>query len=110
MRALVISERAEADLREIWVYSFKRWGEAQADRYLDGLDDGFQQCGAEPERGKARADVRPDYWSLLVHRHVVFYTFSDDEVLIQRVLHGRMDPTLHLPDTDRHTRDDGASR
>ena len=32
MRALVISERAEADLREIWGYSFKEWGEEQDTR------------------------------------------------------------------------------
>ena len=63
MRALVISERAEADLREIWRYSFKEWGAEQADRYLDELDDGLQECGAEPERGNHREAVRPGYWS-----------------------------------------------
>jgi toxin ParE1/3/4 len=46
MRALVISERAEADLREIWRYSFKEWGEEQADRYLDELDQGLQECSS----------------------------------------------------------------
>ena len=35
MRRLVVSKRAEADLREIWLFSFKTWGEAQADRCLD---------------------------------------------------------------------------
>ena len=55
MRELVISERAEADLREIWHYSFDNWGEAQADRYLDDLDAGMRQCGAEPAGGKQRA-------------------------------------------------------
>ena len=70
MRELVLSNRAEADLREIWVYSFKNWGEGQADRYLDQLDDGLQKCGAEPERGKDRSAVRPGYWSKLVRRHL----------------------------------------
>ena len=96
MRRLVISARAEADLREIWLYSFKTWGAAQADRYLDELDDGLQECGADPERGKGRDDVRPGYRSQLIRRHVAFYTFTDDEVLIQRVLHGCMDPPRHL--------------
>jgi hypothetical protein len=40
---LVVSERAQADLREIWRYSFKSWGEAQADRYLDDLDAGLSR-------------------------------------------------------------------
>ena len=96
MRALVISERAEADLREIWRWSYDQFGEAQADRYLDELDDGLLKCGAEPEDGKQRDTVRPGYCSRLVRRHIVFYTFTDDEVLIQRVLHGSMDPTRHV--------------
>ncbi|HEX5053751.1 MAG TPA: type II toxin-antitoxin system RelE/ParE family toxin [Planctomycetota bacterium] len=97
-RRLVVSERAEADLREIWLYSFKTWGEAKADRYLDALDAGLHGCGAEPENGRRRDEVRPGYWSLLIRRHVAFYTVTVDEVLIQRVLHGSMDPDLHLDD------------
>lgn len=95
-RRLVVSERAEADLREIWLYSFQTWDEAQADRYLDQLDAGLRQCRAEPESGKPRDEVRPGYWSLLIRRHVAFYTFTADEVLLQRVLHGSMEPDLHL--------------
>jgi len=96
MRQLVISERAEADLRDIWLYSFDNWGEAQADRYLDELDAGMRKCGAEPEGGKQREAVRSRYWSSLVRKHVVFYSFTDDQVLIQRVLHGSMDPSRHV--------------
>lgn len=95
-RTVVISDRAEEDLREIWVYSFHEWGEEQADRYLDQLEDAMQECGAQPERGDRRESVRTGYWSRLVRKHVVFYTFTDDEVLIQRVLHGRMDPVRHV--------------
>jgi len=96
MRALIISERAEADLREIWRWSCDQFGATQADRYLDELDEGLQNCGAEPESGKQRSAVRPDYWSMLVRRHVAFYTFTDEEVLIQRALHGSMDPPRHI--------------
>ena len=96
MRTLVISERAEADLREIWRWSYGQFGEDQADRYLEQLDDGLQKCGEEPEGGKHRDTIRPGYRSKLVRKHIVFYTFTDDEVLIQRVLHGSMDPSRHV--------------
>ena len=96
IRNLVISNRAEADLREIWSWTYRRFGEAQADRYLDELGDGLQRCEAEPERGKNRSTVRPVYWSQLVRHHLVFYTFTQREVVIQRVLHGRMDPVRHV--------------
>lgn len=97
-RRLLVSARAQADLRNIWLYSFKNWGEAQADRYLDELDAGLRGCAAEPERGRRRDEVRTGYWSRLVRRHVAFYTVTADEVLIQRVLHGGMDPDLHMED------------
>ena len=96
MRELVISEHAEADLREIWLHNFGNWGEAQADRYLDELDAGLRECGVEPEDGKRREAVRSGYRSSLVRKHVVFYTLTDDEVLVQRVLHGSMDPSRHV--------------
>ena len=55
MRLLVVSERAEADLREIWRYSLEVWGEAQADRYLDELDAGLQECSAARQHGPRSA-------------------------------------------------------
>lgn len=101
MRALLLSHRAVADLREIWVYSFRSWGEAQADRYLDELEVGLCTCRDEPELGRTRDEVRPGYRSQLVRKHVLFYTYTATEVRVQRVLHASMDPTLHLPnDTD----------
>lgn len=96
MRALVISERAERDLRQIWRWSADQFGEAQADRYLDALGNGLRSCGAHPERGKNRDAVRPGYRSSLVRKHVVFYVVSGDEVRVQRVLHASMDHPRHL--------------
>ncbi|MCB9833057.1 MAG: type II toxin-antitoxin system RelE/ParE family toxin [Planctomycetes bacterium] len=98
MRRLLVSKRAERDLREIWVYSFKTWGETQADRYLDLIESGLWTCRDEPERGRCRDDIRPGHRSLLISRHLAFYTVRDDAVVIQRVLHGSMDPDLHLDD------------
>ncbi len=66
-------------------------------RHLDELDEGLQDRHTQPERGKMRDDVRPGSWSQLVRRHVLFYTFTDEAVLVQRVLHGSTDPTVHLP-------------
>ncbi|MEO1335995.1 MAG: type II toxin-antitoxin system RelE/ParE family toxin [Myxococcota bacterium] len=96
MRALVISARAEDDLREIWLWSYNQFGEDQADRYLDQLDEGLQRCGLEPHRGKSRDALRSGYWSKVVRKHIAFYTFTDDQVVIQRVLHGSMDPQRHV--------------
>lgn len=90
-RSLVISVRAEADLRAIWSWTYERFGEMQADRYLDELADGIRTCGEAPESGKDRSELRPDHRSRLVGRHVVFYVATDTQVLVQRVLHSSMD-------------------
>jgi toxin ParE1/3/4 len=96
MRRLVLSRRAETDLVEIWIYSEQNWGAAQADCYLDALAKKLMAMAAKPERGRCRDDVRGGYLSILVGRHIAFYTFTAHEVLIQRVLHGSADPDRHL--------------
>jgi plasmid stabilization system protein ParE len=56
MRRLVVSKRAETDLRGIWLYSLETWGEEQADCYLDELDArGGLRRAAE---GQRRTDRR----------------------------------------------------
>lgn len=95
-RTLAKDSAAESDLIGIWLYSFETWSETQADRYLDSLEDGVQRILEEPRIGKQRNTVREGYWSMRIQRHVVFYTFTDSEVRIRRVLHEVMDPDLHL--------------
>lgn len=97
-RSLLVSVRAVADLHEIWHYSLENWGEDQADRYLDELAEGMRACAEQPSHGRRRDELRDGYWSLRIRRHVVFYTFDDESMLVQRVLHGAMDPALHVED------------
>lgn len=54
---------------------------AQADRFLGELEAGLRECGAYPERGRRREEVRVGCWLLLVRRHVGFYTVTADQVL-----------------------------
>lgn len=93
---MLISKRAEEDLREIWWWSFEQFGEAQADRYLDQLEVELRQCGSHPGSGRRRDCVHSGCRSKVIHKHVAFYTVTDSDVVIQRVLHGSMDPELHV--------------
>jgi toxin ParE1/3/4 len=95
-RVLVKDRAAEDDLIGIWVYTFNQWSEAQADRYLYALECGINAIMIDPQAGKARDDMREGYWSKRIEHHVVFYTVTDDELRIRRVLHEVMDPDLHL--------------
>lgn len=95
-RRLVKDHAAEADLVDIWVYSYEQWSEAQADLYLDALENGIRKLAADPEHGKRRDELRPGYRSKRIEHHVVFYTFTASELRVRRVLHEVMDPDLHL--------------
>ena len=95
-RKLVKDRAAEADLIDIWVYSFNNWGEAQANRYLDAMEVGIGQLARSPDRGDCRRPLREGYWSKRLEHHIVFYTFTDDEVRVRRVLHEAMDVGRHL--------------
>lgn len=97
-RRLLVSKAAEADLLEIWSYTAESFSVLQADRYLERLASGLRACATSPNRGRRRDDLRPGYRSVLIRRHVAFYTLTTDTVLVQRVLHGSMDPDENLDD------------
>ena len=95
-RQLAHDEAARADLIGIWIYSVEQWSEAQADRYLGALERGIGQIADNPEGGKLRDELRKGYWSKRVEHHVVFYTVTNTEVRVRRVLHESMDVGRHL--------------
>ena len=95
-RKLVKDRAAEADLIEIWLYTFETWSETQADRYLGALEGGVRELASDPIIGVPRAELRDGYWSRKLEHHVVFYTFTANEVRIRRVLHEVMDMGRHL--------------
>ncbi|QDT57214.1 Toxin ParE [Caulifigura coniformis] len=96
MRKLLQDRAAERDLIGIATYTYKTWGPRQTDRYLDLLEEGIRRIAQHPEAGEPRDDLLPHYWSVRIEHHVVFYTFTDSEVRIRRVLHEMMDLGRHL--------------
>jgi toxin ParE1/3/4 len=91
------TRRADQDLQEIYRYTRRTWGRAQAERYLRGLVQRFAALVDNPLMGIAREDLRPEGLRSVVHGdHVVFYQPQSYGVLIVRVLHGRQDVREHL--------------
>jgi toxin ParE1/3/4 len=96
MRGIRLSVLAERDLLDIWQYSFQQWDEAQADKYLDELNEGFNLLTKNATLGLGRGYVREGYRVLFVNSHAIYYTIADSSIHIVRVLHSRMDPERHL--------------
>ena len=68
------TRRADEDLQEIYRYTRRTWGRAQAEFYVRGLEQRFRALAANPLAGIAREDLRPAGLRSVVHAsHVVFY-------------------------------------
>lgn len=90
---LRVSQAAAVDLEGIWSYTVEHWSVEQADAYLNGILDAFDDIVRDPAIGKDFGHVREGYLGLKVAAHIVFYRLESNAkaVEIMRVLHGRMD-------------------
>jgi len=108
-----LSLPAEADVAQILAFSRRHWGSDGRRRYARILSAAMRAAAAEPDGvlARRRDDLAPGVRSLHTRHvrredaaasvrqpvHVVFYrSVSPDLVEIIRVLHERMEPTLHL--------------
>ena len=94
-RAFLLSPRAEADLEEIWLYTYRNWSIEQADGYHATIVDAFDGLATGRKTGRV-VDIRDGYFKYAVGSHLVFYRLTERELIVVRVLHQRMDVGRHL--------------
>ena len=87
---------AEEDLENIWVYSFEKHGEHQADKYHDRLIKGIDLLALNPALGISCDCIRKGYRYFQFNQHVVYYKVEEPILTIVRVLHERMKPENHF--------------
>lgn len=91
-RTHVFAKAAAADLREISRYTLDQWGEAQARRYIEQLDDAAAAVSDGRGVFKDWSDVLPGLRVAHVGRHHIFcLPRPDAPALILAILHERMD-------------------
>ena len=86
------SEKSGKDFRDIWDYVAEDSPRA-ADRLIDRLNAAAQGLGNFPLMGVARDDLAPGLRALRVDNFVVFYRLRADDLVVERVLHARLDAT-----------------
>ena len=91
-----LTKSAERDLFDIWDYTVTTWGAQQAERYLRTLEERFEALAKNPDIGQARNEILPGYRSYHEARHVIFYRFETEMLVIARVLNERMDMVERL--------------
>jgi len=87
---------AKEDLKNIWIYSQKNWGEIQADKYFDELEAGIALIAENPEIGFACDYIREGYRQYQINRHYIFYRVTSTKIHIVRVLYDGMNFKTYL--------------
>ena len=93
---LVITPVAKNDIKDIYQYGLRQWGQAQSDSYLAAVKNQFWLLTEHPLMGVERPELLPHTRSLTIHSHTVFYRVTTDKVEILRILHGRQDIHSHF--------------
>jgi toxin ParE1/3/4 len=86
-----IRQKAKEDLEQIWLYSFDKWGEEQADAYFYSLNEGMQKIGDNPHIGVSCDYIRLGYRHFQIKKHLIFYKIENNLIHIIRILYETMD-------------------
>jgi toxin ParE1/3/4 len=97
--AIVLTPRANADLEEIWMF-IAADNPAQADDFIDLIDEKFQNLSRQPGLGRRREELVAGLRSFPVGRYVIFYLQVQDSLQIVRILHGARDLDAVFADPD----------
>jgi len=100
MADYVLSNKADADLDEIYVYSYRTFGEAKADAYFLSLRDCLQTLADNPHMGHIADHLHAELHCRRHARHMVYYLIEDTGIFVVRVLHDAMDAPRHLDRND----------
>ena len=90
MPRLVISEQAEADLLDLWLY-IAADSPAAADHLISTVHEKCLLLAGMPEMGRKRDELCEGIRSFPVGSHLVFYRARGDTMEVARVLGGSRD-------------------
>ncbi|WP_175836211.1 type II toxin-antitoxin system RelE/ParE family toxin [Burkholderia multivorans] len=94
-RMVRLTPLAEADLEDIWSYTFEHWSLEQAEHYVGELAAAFERLARGEWIGRSTR-AGEGYRRYIVGSHVVFYRETTEALDVIRVLHQRMDVDRHL--------------
>jgi len=86
-----LSVAAEEDVDALYQFSLTMFGPRQTDTYMEGLERTFQNLSRTPGMGRSAEHLKPNFFCLRYQSHMIFYTVEPGRIVIQRVLHARMD-------------------
>lgn len=96
----ILTPQADSDLEEIFLYTIKKWGMSQAEKYLLELDEAMIKLAEGEVSGKNCEMLLPEKGKGLqyyhVNKHYVIYRNYHDGIEVITLYHDRMDLPYHL--------------
>ena len=86
-----LSDKAFADVIEIYSFGVGKFGKLQAERFYDGLLLKFAKIAQNPKLCRERKEAQPPVRVFSYSGHLIVYIIQSKNVLILRVLHGHYD-------------------
>ena len=97
MAKVILRQKAIDDLNNIWVYSFEKWSENQANKYYFLIKYACNEIGKNPNLGKVYNEISENLCGLQSGKHIIFYQLiSGEEIDVIRILHESMDLKTRL--------------
>ena len=92
MKPFKLTILAKSDLKDIALFTQRKWGREQRNVYLKQFDDSFWMLSENPDIGKSCDEIRDGYRKFSQGSHVIFYKQTgNQEILVIRILHKSMD-------------------
>lgn len=77
-------------MESVWYYSYRHFGEEQADRYINQISNIFQAL-SENNIGTHRPELGEYISALPVERHMIYFLKTDNDIIVIRVLNQHQD-------------------
>jgi toxin ParE1/3/4 len=91
-----LSNKADEDLNDIYLFSYRRFGAAKADADLLGLERQFSMLSTQPGLGRRIDHIRPGYFRYEHASRSIFYRLTGKGVIVIQVLHRSRDVGRHI--------------
>lgn len=91
-----LSRLADRDLTDIYIYSYRHFGEARADAYLISLSECLDLLATHPGMGADVGHLRAGYRRHTHSRHDIYYLIEEHGIFVVRVLGPGMSSEEHL--------------
>lgn len=102
-----LTDRAHFDLQEIADYSFQRWGQKTANRYLEDIQTALLLLQENPDLLRAKPDISPHFKFYRAREHFLVCTKLKDILLVLTIKHGQMDLPNQILELEPTLRQEG---